>query len=902
MKRIEFEEKSKGVIERYVTMLDAMNSSKVTDIISDDYSVNSYAYFKITEISKLWDLEERPLWNILTEVFLSLHSLKLDVSTVFNCDGNKIDVFIGGTLQYLEVIKNAYSGILPQIQFSKNESCNEAVFDFNSVLNNQPWSAGGFLKGNSTGSENFNFSNQLEKVIRGMQNKKWQISIFASPINKSETVARQHMWLTLATECSQLSDVTYMDSDNVETTTYKKNYFHSEQYNKKIQAFVEKLEESVAIGEWSTVINFASTNDDNARLLGGLLSSAYFGEESIPEPVHPVYHQSDFYRRLVDAKKYTHNFFCNSDYPLYGTFLTSKELAVYSTPPVIDTAGFSVKDYVTFDVNRYNQGDLSVGHILENGKTTNNEYLIDVNELNRHCLVIGLTGSGKTNTLKSLICSVGKNDLKRRPFLIIEPAKKEYWELYKLGFDDLQIYSVGSNETNSSRLCINPFERVTYKDSFGNSKSVSIQTHIDFVYAAFKASFIMYTPMPYVLEKAIYSIYEDYGWDIDNNVNRNGTDVYPTIEDLYFKIPQIVTEMGYDSKMRNDLIGSLQARINSLRIGSKGSALNVKRSFPMEHLLENNTIIEIEDIGDDDVKAFIISLLLIKVLEYRRQQEDCQLEIRHLLFIEEAHRLLKNVQSGTGENADPRGAAVEFFCNMLAEMRSKGQGFVVADQIPSKLAPDLIKNTNLKIVHRTVAEEERVLIGGAMNMNEEQVNALSTLKQGVAAVYSEGDNRPKLVKPKYAGSFLVGDRKNISRQEVLGATKCNCINIDCDEEYAPLTNKRSSICRACKCYCESNPDDILFKLGNYASDFIRFARSINPLITKTCKICDLERSIDNFISGSSQLNINGGIIAKNCLMNCLLEQWELKKRDKKLFDKIERVYINEVIYKKGGML
>lgn len=902
MKRIEFEEKSKGIIERYVTMLDTMNSSIVTDTISDDYSLNGYAYFKISEISKLWDLEERPLWTILTEVFISLHSLKIDVSTVFNCDGNKIDVFIGGPIQSIEVIKNTYSGILPQIQFLKNNFYNDTILNYDTVLNNQKWSSGGFLKGNPTGSENYTFSNQLEKVIRGMQNKRWQISIFASPLNKAETVARQHMWLTLATECSQLSDITYMDSDNVETTTYKKNYFHSEQYNKKIQAFIEKLEESIAVGEWSTSINFAATNEDNAKLLGGLLSAAYFGEESIPEPVHTVYQNNNSYHRMIDAKRYIHNSFCNSDYPLYGTFLSSKELAIYSTPPVVDTAGFSVKDYVAFDVNREKIGDSSIGQILENGQITNNEYLIDINELNRHCLVIGLTGSGKTNTLKSLICSVGKNNSNRKPFLIVEPAKKEYWNLYKLGFDDLQIYSVGSSEPNASRLCINPFERVTYRDVFGSLKSVSIQTHIDFVYAAFKASFIMYTPMPYVLEKAIYSIYEDYGWDIDNNFNRNGVEVYPTIEDLYFKIPQIVIQMGYDSKMRNDLIGSLQARINSLRIGSKGSALNVSKSFPMEQLLENNTIIEIEDIGDDDVKAFIISLLLIKVLEYRRQQDDCQLEIRHLLVIEEAHRLLKNVQSGSGENADPRGAAVEFFCNMLAEMRSKGQGFVVADQIPSKLASDLIKNTNLKIVHRTVAEEERLLIGGAMNMTEEQIEALSTLKQGVAAVYSEGDYRPKLVKPKYAGEFTIDDRKNISRQETLKATKCNCINISSNKAYEPLTNKKSSICRACKCYCENKPEEILFKVGNGICNFTRFARSINPLITKTCKICDIVRSIDNFILANPEINQDGSFIAKNCLMNCLLEQWELRIKDKKLFNKIERVYINEVIHKKGGNL
>lgn len=899
MKRIDFEEKSKNIIERYISMLDVMNSNKVSGVITENSSADSYAYFKITEISKLWETQERPLWNILTEAFISLHSLGIAVSTVFNCDGRKIDVYVGGKIQDVEIIKNTYESTLSQIQFEKNESQNDAFFEARRVLTREVWSDGGFLKGNPTGVDSFAFSNQIEKVIRGMQNKKWHISIFAEPVNKAESVSKQHMWLTIATECSQLSDITYMDNDNLETTTYKKSYFHSEQYSKKTQAFVDKAEESIATGEWLTVINFASTNNQNAKLLGGLLSSAFFGEESIPEPVHAVYHSQGAYRPLTDTANYTHSSFCTIPYPLYGTYLSSKELSVYSSFPVMDTSGFSVKEHVTFDVNRSVCGDTDLGRILENGRPTSNEYSIDLNELNRHCLVIGLTGSGKTNTIKSLICSSGKTAVKKIPFMIIEPAKKEYWELYKLGFDDLQIYSVGSNEPNSSRFCINPFERVSYTDQFGNKKSVSIQTHIDFVFSAFKASFIMYTPMPYVLEKAIYSIYEDCGWDVDDNINRNGAEIYPTIEDLYFKIPQIVIDMGYDAKMRNDLIGSLQARINSLRIGSKGSALNVARSFPMKHLLEGNTIIEIEDIGDDDVKAFIISLLLINILEYRRQQDDCQLEVRHLLFIEEAHRLLKNVQSGTGENADPRGAAVEFFCNMLAEMRSKGQGFVVADQIPSKLAPDLIKNTNLKIVHRTVAEDERLLMGGAMNMNEGQIEALSTLRQGVAAVYSEGDNRPKLVKPKYAGVFLAEGRKQISRQGVLCATKRNCIDIHSDKGYEPLTGKRSAICRACKCSCEFRPENVLLSLVNQ-NDFVRFARSLDPIYIKTCKICNLDRSLNNFISGNPQVNENKKIIAKNCLMNCLLEQWDLETKDKKLKEKIERVYIDEVIGKKGG--
>ena len=55
------------------------------------------------------------------------------------------------------------------------------------------------------------------------------------------------------------------------------------------------------------------------------------------------------------------------------------------------------------------------------------------------------------------------------------------------------------------------------------------------------------------------------------------------------------------------------------------------------------------------------------------------------------------------------------------------------------------------------------------------------------------------------------------------------------------------------------------------------------------------RSIDNFILSNLELNKNESVIAKNCIMCCLLEQWELKTKDKNLCNKVERVYINEVI-------
>ena len=303
------------------------------------------------------------------------------------------------------------------------------------------------------------------------------------------------------------------------------------------------------------------------------------------------------------------------------------------------------------------------------------------------------------------------------------------------------------------RYRINPFE---------TNPGISLQTHIDMLLATFKTAFELFPPMPYVLESAVYEVYKDRGWNIVTNRNDYGLTLYPTISDLYDKIGYIVQNMGYDNEVSSNIRSALEARINSLMIGGKGAMLNTPHSIPIESLLSAPSVLELEDIGDDETKSFVIGILLVQLYEYRKYQKDRingAKKLQHILMVEEAHRLLKNVS----ESANPTQAkSVEFFCNMLAEIRTYGQGIFIADQIPTKLAPDTIKNTNLKIVHRTVAMEDREAIGRAMNMSEDQIEYLSSLPRGYAAVYAEGDNRPKCVKLP-----LVKDQYKLSREEVI---------------------------------------------------------------------------------------------------------------------------------------
>jgi hypothetical protein len=176
----------------------------------------------------------------------------------------------------------------------------------------------------------------------------------------------------------------------------------------------------------------------------------------------------------------------------------------------------------------------------------------------------------------------------------------------------------------------------------------------------------------------------------------------------------------------------------------------------MENLLGLPTVLELEGIGDDEEKSFVIGLLLMRLYEFRRAHGGHK-HLQHVLVVEEAHRLLKrtSAEGGSSESANPAAKAVETFTNMLAEIRSYGQGFMIADQIPNKLAVEVIKNTNLKLMHRVVAEDDRAVMGGAMNLDEYQQRHTCTLTVGQTLVFGEGAGQPFLVQVDFDKSKQV---------------------------------------------------------------------------------------------------------------------------------------------------
>ncbi len=223
---------------------------------------------------------------------------------------------------------------------------------------------------------------------------------------------------------------------------------------------------------------------------------------------------------------------------------------------------------------------------------------------------------------------------------------------------------------------------------------------------------------------------------------------------------------------------------------------------------------------------------------------------------------------------------------MLAEMRSKGQGFIIVDQIPSKLAPDIIKNTNIKIAHRLSDAEERELIGGAMHMTEPQIGAITSFRQGTAAVYSENDYRPKLIRPEYAGKLhLSGDPQAVrprTRAQVLSMVS-NRFSAEA-QEYTCLTG-RDLFCTKCLSVCSGKYRDMCSGLLEDGS-FVQLAKQHDPHVTRLLVVSDVRKLVRDFIQSKMKDDMPTEpelFFISNCLTRYLLELWSLSAENHNKF-------------------
>ena len=357
--------------------------------------------------------------------------------------------------------------------------------------------------------------------------------------------------------------------------------------------------------------------------------------------------------------------------------------------------------------------------------------------LTSHTFVTGSTGAGKTNT----VCRILDQALDQQiEFLVIEPAKGEYKDVYG-GREDVNVF--GTNPEFTPLLRINPF-------SFPSG--IHVLEHLDRLVEIFNVCWPMYAAMPAVLKDAVARSYEDCGWDLAASDNPYGADLFPCFADVARNVREILDSSEYDAENKGAYKGSLLTRLNSLTNGLNGMMLS-SNEVDASVLFDANTVIDLSRIGSAETKSLLMGLLVLKLQEHRMaEKKGMNQPLRHLTVLEEAHNLLKRSSSSQGsESGDLTGKSVEMISNAIAEMRTYGEGFIIADQAPGLLDMAAIRNTNTKIIHRLPDLSDRELAGRAANLNDQQIVELARLPKGVAAIYQNDWVEPVLCKIAKAG-------------------------------------------------------------------------------------------------------------------------------------------------------
>ena len=360
----------------------------------------------------------------------------------------------------------------------------------------------------------------------------------------------------------------------------------------------------------------------------------------------------------------------------------------------------------------------------------------ETQQLAKHGLLVGVPGSGKTTAMFNILDQLWNvpNELKI-PFIVLEPAKTEYRALTTLPEfkNDMLVFTLGDESVSPFRF--NPMEVLP---------GLPLELHMSRLQACFIGAFDLFDPLPVFLEQAIRRTYEEKGWYSDSVGGEPGVET-PTLSDLCRNAEYIVEHSGFDSRMASNFKTSLLERLNSLRRGSKGRMLDTKQSIPVEDLMNKPIILELDSLNGGE-KTLMMMFLLTYVFEYCKIARKSGSPLKHMLLVEEAHNLIGSGGSSSENRADPRAQTIELFINMLAEMRALGQGILIADQLPTAIASQAVKQTNVKIMMRVTAKDDREEMGNTMDLNDEQMHQVINFKTGHAYVYHEGEDRVRMLR------------------------------------------------------------------------------------------------------------------------------------------------------------
>src|SRR6266568_697862 len=291
---------------------------------------------------------------------------------------------------------------------------------------------------------------------------------------------------------------------------------------------------------------------------------------------------------------------------------TAGVLAALTGLPRREVPGLRLLDVGYFDVTAEppGQDDVGVGTILDGQDRPVGELSVPMATLNRHALITGATGSGKSQTVRHMLEQLTRLGI---PWLVVEPVKSEYAAMAgRIASAGGKLTLISPADPDAVPLAVNPL---------APEPGYPVQAHIDMVRALFLAAFDAHEPFPQIMSQALQRVYESCGWDPVSGAGLPGAVVppaVPTLAQLQAAAIEVITDVGYEPELQADVRGFVDVRLRSLRTGSAGRFFEGGHPADIAELLTRNAVLAIEDVANDEDKAFLIGTLIIRIVEHLR--------------------------------------------------------------------------------------------------------------------------------------------------------------------------------------------------------------------------------------------------------------------------------------------
>ena len=321
------------------------------------------------------------------------------------------------------------------------------------------------------------------------------------------------------------------------------------------------------------------------------------------------------------------------------------------------------------------------------------------NEFIKHILIVGMTGTGKTNLSFQLLRELARH---KKPFLVFD-WKKSYRYLKQLPeFENLRIIRLGDyNESFKFNPLIPP-------------NGVNPKHWMTMLIDIIKHAFFVGHGVEYFLRKGIDLLYDSFGI-------YKGKKEYPTFHDLQ-KIMKKEFVRGRELLWMSAVKRVLACLTFS---GLLGDLINTRKQDGFEQLFKENVVFEMDNLANVE-KVFFIESFLLWLYEFRKLEGKRE-KFKHAIILEEAHHIL----SGAKEIKYGEETIIETIIRMVREY---GQSIVVIDQEPSKLSRSIIANTNCKICFTLGSGNDIQEIAKSMSLEKDEEKNIDKPKVGHALV------------------------------------------------------------------------------------------------------------------------------------------------------------------------